>query len=107
MTKKEIIKFLKERLDIMIKANNKAIFPPYDTGYVKYTENKINEIMAIDKEEIEKIPVAACRYCNSLYILNDEIGNDHCVGCGSVNEVKIYKTMEEYLDLNNTEEEDE
>jgi DNA-directed RNA polymerase subunit RPC12/RpoP len=54
----------------------------------------------MSKVEYEKIPVAACKHCKSLYIENDDLENDICMRCGAVNEIIIYDNIEKYLEEN-------
>ena len=41
-------------------------------------------------------PVVACKYCKSLHIVIDEVDNNICMRCGSVNELKEFKNIHEY-----------
>lgn len=50
------------------------------------------------KEEIENIPVTSCKYCNSLHIWIDDLGNDLCANCGAINEVVVHNNINEYLE---------
>lgn len=52
----------------------------------------------MSKEEYNELPVAACKHCGSLHIVNDDLENDHCIKCGSVNEIEVYSTIDEYLE---------
>jgi DNA-directed RNA polymerase subunit RPC12/RpoP len=47
-------------------------------------------------------PVVACKYCKSLHIVTDEVGNDICMRCGS-NELKEFKNIHEYKEFLNGE----
>jgi DNA-directed RNA polymerase subunit RPC12/RpoP len=49
----------------------------------------------------DEVPVVACKYCNSLNIQEDDNGNDLCMRCSSINEIKHYKTIHEYLKYKN------
>jgi rubrerythrin len=76
--------------------NNLAPFPVYDTDYVNDVENKIKEIMNDKLKEYDEEPVWACRFCKKLHIESDEVGNDVCMICGSINELQEYKTIFEW-----------
>lgn len=102
MKGKTVIEYIKEKLDFMTYHNNIAPFPVFDTGYVEYTKNKLEE-MSKEKEKYDNMPVAACKYCNSLHILNDEIENDICARCGAINDIVIYQDIETYLTSTNEE----
>jgi len=73
-----------------------APFPVYDTGYVNDVIQTIKN-MKVANTNYDELPVAACKYCNTLWIENDEVENDVCMRCGTVNEIIIYKDIEEYL----------
>lgn len=75
--------------------NFMAPFPVYDTEMVKNLERKI-KYMEKNQSEYDEEPVVACKHCNSLHIVMDEIGNNICFKCGSVNDLKEYKTIYEY-----------
>ena len=79
--------------------NSMAPFPVYDTDYVKDVENKIKKIMSDKTKEYDEESVIACRHCNSLHIVSDEIDNDVCFKCGSVNQLKEFKNIYEYKDF--------
>lgn len=85
---------LKERLELMKKSNSFAPFPVYDTEDINDVQNLINTMKKI---EYDDLPVAACKYCNSLHILNDDLENDICAKCGAVNEIKVFNNINEYL----------
>jgi len=73
-----------------------APFPVYDTEYVNDVINLINK-MENTKIDYDELPVVACKFCNSLYIENDEVENDICMRCGTINELVIYNTIHDYL----------
>ena len=83
-----------------------APFPVYDTDDVKYLENKINLMSMDGKTNYDALPVAACKYCKSLHIRTDDLGNEVCCKCGAENEVVVYKNIDEYLNEINKLEED-
>ena len=96
----KVLNGIKEHLEYH---NNMAPFPVYDTGYVRDVEQRI-ENMEQAKTNYDELPVAACKYCNSLWVENDEVENDVCMRCGSVNELTIYKDIDDYIERTNTEE---
>ena len=93
---KVFIKYLTELWEFMEHHNNFAPFPPYDTDYVKDVKKLIKK-MEKSTEDYDNLPVVACAYCNSLHIEVDDTENDLCMRCGAINDIKIYKNIEEYL----------
>ena len=77
-----------------------APFPPFDTEYVKKVD-KLIKIMEDNKRIEDNDPVFACRYCKTLHIEVDELNNDVCMHCGSVNELKEFDNIYEYLKFKN------
>lgn len=77
--------------------NKMAPFPVFDTGYIKDVEQIIKN-MEQTNINYDELPVAACKYCNSLWIENDEVENDVCMRCGTVNELVIYKDINSYIE---------
>lgn len=102
MKMKTKLEKLKELLEKALYYNNLAPFPVYDTGMVKNLVKKIKH-MEKSQSEYDEEPVVACKHCNSLHIVMDEIGNNICFKCGSVNELKEYKTIYEYKESNKYE----
>lgn len=94
--KEKTIKYFKDLLEKMEYYNTMAPFPVFDTEYLEEVKQMIMNLE--DKKEYNDIPVVACKYCKSLYILTDEIENDICARCGSVNDIVHYKNIEQYLD---------
>lgn len=94
MSKKTLIQ-LQKLLDHMIYYNRMAPFPVFDTDYVKEIENKIIK-MKEDKINYDNEPVLACRYCNNLHIIVDDVDNNICFRCNSVNEIQEFKTIFEW-----------
>ena len=76
--------------------NSMAPFPVFDTSYVNDVENKLKQIMEDKIKDYDNEPVVACRYCKSLHIKFDDLNNDVCMRCGSVNELKTYKNIYDY-----------
>lgn len=90
--KKELTKLLKH----LKYYNWLAPFPVYDTDYVKDVENRLNEIKMEKDKNYDEEPVVACKYCKSLHIVADDIDNNICMKCGSVNDIVEYKNIYEY-----------
>ena len=87
-----------------MKACNKlSPFPHYDTDEIKRLEEELHKI---EKNEYDDLPVVACKYCKSLYLISDELENDICANCGAVNEIIIYDNIKEYLNERQQEQED-
>lgn len=94
ITKK--LNLLKETLAHMEYYNNMAPFPVYDTDLVQDLKDYIK--MAEKKKSIyDELPVACCKHCLDLFVIEDDAGNDICGRCGSVNEIRIFNNIEEYL----------
>ena len=100
MMNKNTLKNLKELLDHVVRVNLYHVFPFYDTEYVQSIKDKI-KFMENSKEEYDKEPVVACRYCKSLDIRTDDEENDHCWRCNSLNSLIEYKNIFEYEKANN------
>lgn len=81
--------------------NLMAPFPVYDTSYVEDVKKYITKM---EQQEYNKEPVVACKYCKSLHIITDEVDNDICFRCGSVNELTEFKNINEYLKFKNKDE---
>lgn len=91
-----ILNKLKDQLAHMEYYNLMAPFPVYDTEHVMLIIKKI-KIMENDKSsDYDNEPVVACKHCKSLHILNDEIKNDICMKCGSINDTIEYSNIYEY-----------
>ena len=80
--------------------NNMAPFPVFDTDYISTVDKLIKE-MENNKINYDDDPVWACKYCKKLYIEVDELGNDICMHCGSVNELKEFDNIYKYLEFKN------
>ena len=91
-----ILKFLKKLLEHLEYYNKMAPFPVYDTDYVKDIKQIIMNIENETQSNYDEEPVVACKYCKSLYIKYDDVNNDICMRCGSVNELKEFKNIYEY-----------
>lgn len=50
----------------------------------------------LTKEDYDKVPVVACKYCNTLHIIIDEYGNDICLNCCTYNETRTFNTIYDY-----------
>lgn len=90
------LKHLRQLYSHMSYYNRMAPFPPYDTEYVKDIENKIKEIK-MNKEDYDELPVEACKYCDHLDIRKDDLDNAHCIKCNSINDLREFKNIQEYL----------
>ena len=101
--KNKLQTYLEKRLQIMEHCNYYSPFPLYDTEYVQEVKDMINN-MKENKKEYDDIGVVACKYCNSLYIVEDNLNNEHCGRCGSINEVVYYNNIDEYLKAKEDEE---
>lgn len=93
----KIITILKQLVDHLEYYNLMSPFPVYDTEYITDIKTRIKD-MEHSKRDYDELPVAACKYCNSLHIENDEADNDICMRCGSVNDIEIYKNIHDYLE---------
>jgi hypothetical protein len=63
--------------------------------------------MSDDKTDYNDIPVAACKYCDSLGLIQDDIENDICTRCGSINDINIFPNWYSYeLYLENKKHDD-
>jgi hypothetical protein len=96
MKNKIILRVYRKFLNHMRYYNKMAPFPVFDTEYVNEVENKINEIMNESVKDYDREPVVACRHCKSLHIVFDELDNNVCMRCGSVNELKEFKDIYEF-----------
>lgn len=93
----ERLRLLKETLAHMEYYNGMAPFPVYDTEVVQDLKDFI-KMAEKDKGKIyDELPVAACKHCTDLFLIEDEAGNDICGRCGSVNEIQIFENIEMYL----------
>ena len=73
-----------------------APFNIYDSEYVEEVKNTIMKLENENKIDYNDEPVVACKYCKSLHIVIDEVDNNICMRCGSVNELKEFKNIHEY-----------
>jgi len=93
------IKYLQELYDFLSYHNRMSPFPLYDTEYVATINSKLKE-MINEKIDYDELPTVACRHCDSLGLLQDDLDNDICIRCGSINEINIfpdYYTYELYI----------
>ena len=98
-----LLQYLTKLWEFMEYHNTMAPFPFYDSEYVEGIKNKIEEMKQNDYIDYDTIPVAACTYCNSLHIQVDDVSNDHCMRCGTVNEIIIYENIDKYLEVKNND----
>lgn len=96
MTTKKL-NLLKETLVHMEYYNNLAPFPVYDTEIVQDLKDFI-KMAEKERTEYDELPVACCKHCLDLFIIEDEAGNDICGRCGSVNEILIFDDIDKYLE---------
>jgi hypothetical protein len=89
----EAVKALLKHLEY---SNQMAPFPVFDTEYVSDVRNYLRQMEQSDKHYDDE-PVVACKYCKNLYIVVDDEDNDICMKCNSVNELKTYENIGEYL----------
>lgn len=91
------LKYLTELLIHLEYYNKMAPFPVYDTEYVEMIKYLIMKIKDDEEVNYDDEPVEACRFCKSLNIKYDEDDlNVICMRCGSINELKVFKTIHEY-----------
>lgn len=94
---KKLIVLLNEIVTHMEHYNNLAPFPVFSTEYIIDVKDKIID-MEHSKIDYDELPVVACKFCNSLYIETDDVENDVCMRCGAVNDIIIYKDIDDYLE---------
>lgn len=94
-----MLEYLSKLLEYLEYYNRMAPFPVYDTEYVGIIREKLKK-MEKNKEKIDynKLPTASCKYCNNLRIEVDELDNDICMRCGSVNDLIIHASYYDYED---------
>lgn len=90
-----IIQHLRKSYSHMSYHNRMAPFPPYETEYVSEVKEVI-ENMEKSRIDYDELPVAACKYCKDLHIVTDELENDVCMRCGSINEIEVYNNIYEF-----------
>lgn len=88
---------LREQLETMEYHNRMAPFPIYDTGIVNDLKKQLEKMSTKNQKIYDDLPVIACKYCDSLHIIEDDNNNEVCVRCGSVNDVKYYENIDDYL----------
>lgn len=92
------LKLLKETLEHMEYYNQMAPFPVYDTELVQDLKDFI-KMAEKDKGSVyDELPVACCKHCMDLFVIEDDAGNDICGRCGSVNDIRIFDNIQDYLD---------
>ena len=92
-----LIKYLEDLLEFLEWHNKMAPFPVYDTDYVLAVRKGLQD-MKNNKSKYDDDPVTACRHCLNLFIVVDDVENDVCMNCGSLNELRIFKDIFEYLE---------
>lgn len=97
------IKYLKKQLDHLQYYNKLAPFPIYDTEYVEEVKNEIMKLEDENKIDYDNEPVVACKYCKSLHIISDDINNNICMRCGSVNELREFPNIYKYKNFVNND----
>ena len=90
------LEYLKKLLAHLEYYNLMAPFPVFDTEYVEYVKILIMDLENEKRINYDEQPVVACKYCNHLHIVFDEHDNDICMRCGSVNELREFKNINEY-----------
>lgn len=101
MKKKLLLKHLKMLSNHLHYYNGLAPFPVYDTEYVSDVDTKIKQIMKDKEHDYDQEPVVACKYCKSLHIVSDEVDNNICMKCGSINELQTFDNINKYLEFKN------
>ena len=96
MKSKIIKRHLTRLINHLVYYNRLSPFPIYDTAYVQDVKDKLNNIMIDKIKDYDDEPVVACKYCKSLHIEYDELNNDVCMRCGSVNELVEFNNINEY-----------
>lgn len=92
---------LKNLLSHLKYYDNLAPFPIYGSEYIEDVENKLREVMENKNVNYDEEPVVACRFCKSLHIVSDEVDNNVCMRCGSINELTEFNNINEYLNFKN------
>lgn len=90
-------RYLRKLLKDYTRANRFSPFPFYDTELIEVLTNKINK-MQDRKKHYDSMPIACCKHCNSLHIIEDEVGNDACLSCGAegTDIIEVYDNIFEY-----------
>lgn len=91
-----IIKHYAQIVEHMEYYNQMSPFPVYDTEVVALIKERLEYMKKLETEDYDKMPVAACKYCKNLHIVSDDVENDICMRCGSINEIEIYSNIHEY-----------
>lgn len=90
----KIIKKYEKQLKEAEYYNEMAPFPVYDTEYVQVMKDKLERMK--NQTDYDELPVAACKYCKSLHIITDELENEVCMKCGSINDIIMYDNIYEH-----------
>jgi hypothetical protein len=96
MRSKKVIKHLEKLLDHLRYYNIMAPFPVYDTEYVEDVDKAIKKMKEDKTKDYDSEGVVACRHCKSLHIVTDDIDNNICMRCGSVNELQEFSDIYKY-----------
>ena len=98
---KKTEKVLSSLLEHLKYYDDLAPFRIYGSEYIGDVENKLREVMEDNSKNYDEEPVVACRFCKSLHIVSDEVDNNICMRCGSINELIDFKDINEYLTFKN------
>ena len=88
---------LQRLLNHLLYYNDLAPFPIFDTEYIADVKMKLKKAMEDKHKDYDEEPVVACRFCKSLHIVSDEVDNNVCMRCGSINELQEFTNINEYL----------
>ena len=96
MKNMKTVQVLRDLLKHLEYYNKMAPFPVYDTEYVEEVKQYLKHMEKTDNNYDDE-PVDACKNCKNLYIVIDEDENSICMKCNSINEIKTYANIAEYL----------
>tara|TARA_R110000851_G_scaffold296262_2_gene451343 strand:+ start:5257 stop:5571 length:315 start_codon:yes stop_codon:yes gene_type:complete len=103
MNNNKTIKLYENLIRNVTECNKYSPFPIFDTEYVALIKLNL-KLMKKDNNPYDELPVVACKHCKDLNIQCDEDENDICMRCGSVNEIVIYKDINDYLSVKDNED---
>lgn len=92
---KELIKYTEDLLEYVEQGNKYSPFPQYDTEYVELIKSNLEKMY---NKKYDEGPVSACKFCNELSIIDDDLDNGVCTKCGAVNDIIIYQDIFEFLE---------